>query len=236
MAHNRSLAESHIRVALLTTLLSTAMLFPSHAAADGGSSPVIARNLGEWSVRWWQWALAVPKPANPMLDTTGAACDTNQRGPVWFLAGYFGDSSTPIERKCNLSKRKYILFPVANTIWVQTPTDDPSFTEDDYRRLASEFLPPSVGGDLEATLDGKPILYSPHTPITRTQSPVFTATFPDDNVFGQTADQLTGFPIVSDGWWVLLPPLSPGEHVLHFRAGAKQNITYRLTVGNRHDD
>jgi hypothetical protein len=121
-------------------------------------------------------------------------------------------------------------------MWVQTPGDDPSFTEDDYRRLASEFLPPSVGGDLEATLDGKPIVYSPHTPITRTQSPVFTATFPADNVFDAPADILTGFPIVSDGWWVLLPPLSPGEHVLHFRAGAAQDITYRLTVGNRHDD
>lgn len=236
MAHDRSLAQSHIRGALLTTLLSAAMLFPSYAAADGGSSPVIARNLAEWSARWWQWALAVPRSANPMLDTTGAACDTNQRGPVWFLAGYFGGNSTPVVRECNVPKRKYILFPVANALWVQTPGDNPNNTEDDYRKEASGFLPPSVGGDLEATLDGRPIVFSPHTPITRIQSPVFTATFPTDNVFGAPADQLTGFPIVSDGWWVLLPPLARGEHVLHFRAGTAQDITYRLTVGNRHDD
>lgn len=236
MGLDRLFAELHTRGSLLTALLSAAMLLPIHAAADGGSSPVIGRNLGEWSARWWQWALAIPKAANPMLDTTGAACGTNQRAPVWFLAGYFNGSSTPIVRECSLPKRRYILFPVANSIWVQTPSDNPSYTEDDYRREASGFLPPSVGGELDATLDGRPIVYSPSTPITRTQSPVFTATFPDDNVFGLTPDQLSGFPIVSDGWWVLLPPLAPGEHILRFKAGTTQDITYRLTVGNRHDD
>ena len=87
--------------------------------------------------------------------------------------------------------------------------------------------------------------FNPNTPIIRSQSPVFTASFPADNVFsafGYLASHLTGYPIVSDGFWVILPPLSPGDHngedpgdhTLHFRAGhgAKQNVTYHLTVGN----
>jgi hypothetical protein len=45
---------------------------------------------------------------------------------------------------------------------------------------------------------------------------------------------LTPYPIVSDGFWVMLPPLSPGVHVLHFQAGNEpnvtQNVTYNLTV------
>jgi hypothetical protein len=55
--------------------------------------------------------------------------------------------------------------------------------------------------------------------------------FPPDNVFGLPADTLTGDPIVSDGFWVMLPPLSPGDHngsapgdyTLHFRAGLGEN-------------
>ena len=78
---------------------------------------------------------------------------------------------------------------------------------------------------------------------------MFTASFPPDpfppydNVFGLDPNTLTGDPIVSDGFWVILPPLSPGVHELHFRAGLgknsgqakknlRQDVTFVLTVGN----
>lgn len=103
----------------------------------------------------------------------------------------------------------------------------------DYRQFASDLLSPSVGGDLEATLDSQPIVFYPSAPIIRTQSPVFTvARFPKDNiVFEVDPVFLDGYPIVSDGFWVMLPPLAPGPHVLHFRAGTVQDVTYHLTVG-----
>lgn len=202
---------------------------------------VLGKTIGEWSVQWWQWAYSIPTPSNPMLDTSGADCDVGQKGPMWFLVGYFFGDGTPIERDCTVPQGKYILFPIANATWIQTRQDqeaNPQYTETDYRRLANEFLPPSVGGDMEATLDGKPIIFNPKTPIIQSQSPVFTGKFPEDNVFsdyGYSASDLTGYPIVSDGWWVVLPPLSRGEHVLYFRAGkSQQNVTYHLTVGSSH--
>jgi hypothetical protein len=43
---------------------------------------------------------------------------------------------------------------------------------------------------------------------------------------------------VADGYWLILEPLAPGDHVLHFEAtivagpgaGFSQNVTYTLTI------
>ena len=139
-------------------------------------------------------------------------------------------------RSCDVPRGKHILFSIANVIWIQTPTDDelePHCKDNEtcWRQHANDFLPPSIGGELEATLDGNPIIFNPNTPIIRSQSPVFTASFPPGNVFGiEDLSELTSRPIVSDGFWVMLPPLSPGEHELHFKAGQSQDVTYTLTV------
>ena len=218
---------------------------PSNALADA-EPKVLGKTIGEWSVKWWQWALEIPASKNPMLDDSGAFCHLGQQGPVWFLAGWWLGKSEPVTRSCTVPRGKHILFAIANSFWIQTPRDPSNYTETEYRREASAGLPPSIGGDLEATLDGNPIIFNPETPIIRSQSPVFTASFPADNVitfsFGQPASELTG-PIVSDGFWVILPPLSPGDHngddpgdhTLHFMAGKPenpaQNVTYYLTVG-----
>lgn len=218
-----------IMQAILSGLIVVTLIMPLNAFADLTAAPsVLGRTMGEWSAKWWQWVLEAPASSNPTLDTTGEFCNDGQRGNVWFLAGVFGGGTA--ERNCNIPTGKYILFPLANAFWINSAWDDPNNTEADYRELANDNLPQPIGSDLEATLDGSPVIFNPKTPIIRTQSPVFTATFPTDNLFGVESSGLTGFPIVSDGFWVILPPLTPGAHVLHFRAGQAQDITYHLTV------
>ena len=173
-------------------------------------------------------------------------CEQGQQGPVWFLAGVFGTAGGTAKRSCTVPIGKYILFPILTNTWIQTPQDDIDHpdckgNETCWREFAKNGPPPLNGSELEATLDGKPIIFNPNTPIIRSQSPVFTASFPPDNVFGANLSHLTGCPIVSDGFWVMLPPLSPGDHngsalgdhTLHFRAGSNQDVTYHLTVGKR---
>lgn len=208
-------------------LISLAIATPNHAQADA-TPAVLGKTIGEWSATWWQWSLSIPAATNPMLDNSGIFCDVAQKGPVWFLAGIFIGGTA--ERNCTIPNGKYILFPIANAFWINSAWDDPNNTEADYRQFANDFLPPSVGGDLEATLNGNPIIFNPKTPIIRSQSPVFSAKFPADNIFALDPGILTDFPIVSDGFWVMLPPLSKGTHVLHFRAGQAQDVTYHLTV------
>ena len=209
-------------------LIASILITPNVTYADA-TPAVLGKTIGEWSEKWWQWALAAPASSNPMIDNTGANCNVSQKGAVWFLAGVWGGGT--VERNCTIPNGKYILFPIANNFWLNS-VDTPDLKETDWRQLANDFLPPSIGGDLEATLNGTPIIFNPKIPIIRSQSPVFTAKFPDENIFELPTDILTGFPIVSDGFWVMLPPLEPGLHVLHFRAGTSQNVTYHLTVAN----
>ena len=71
----------------------------------------------------------------------------------------------------------------------------------------------------------------------RGQSPFFEFIVPaTDNFLG--VNDVTSGSSVSDGYWVMMRPLSPGMHVIHFEgtivsgpgAGIIQNVTYHLDV------
>jgi hypothetical protein len=70
----------------------------------------------------------------------------------------------------------------------------------------------------------------------RVQSPVLTITLPTDNVAGVLAG--TYAPNVSDGYWLLLPPLPAGKHTIYFKGvftggpskGTVIEVTDHLTV------
>ena len=104
-------------------------------------SPYLSKILG---AKWWQWALEIPTPINPLIDAN--PCNVNQHGYFFFLGGVFmpvtttatsgtsessdifqtrdaGDSSDTsvssdtsghIERTCTIPKGKAIFFPVYN--------------------------------------------------------------------------------------------------------------------------
>ena len=103
-------------------------------------APYLSKILG---AKWWQWALEIPTPINPLIDAN--PCNVNQHGYFFFLAGVFmpvttatsgtsessdvfqtrdaGDSSDTsvssdtsghIERTCIIPKGKAIFFPVYN--------------------------------------------------------------------------------------------------------------------------
>jgi len=48
----------------------------------------------------------------------------------------------------------------------------------------------------------------------RIQSPLFNFTFPENNIFGISPGQTQA---VSDGIWIILKPLPPGEHKIGFK-------------------
>ena len=235
--HMRGLAS-----AVGAALIAAAALVPIHAIAESSDRDSGA-TTGEWTARWWKWALDIPADRNPLTDASGAFCAEAQKGPVWFLAGWFGTGM--VERNCTIPKGKSILFPIYNWIWVQTSGDVPTNTEADYRQCAAG-LPPNVlgcegvapvAGHVDASLDGVPVFLNFRTPITRTQSPLFHVKWRAGNIFGVIPELETCTKCgeaVSDGYWVALPPLKPGPHVLRILAtdgtNERQNITYHLLV------
>jgi hypothetical protein len=66
---------------------------------------------------------------------------------------------------------------------------------------------------LHATLDGQDLLTYPS--FRQTSDSFFDITLPDGNLFGVPAGSYPGIT-VSDGYWVALDGLSPGQHTLNF--------------------
>ena len=98
--------------------------------------------------------------------------------------------------------------------------------------LADLGLPGSRSCRLEVKVDGEISTFS--VPAVRVQSPPFAASKVPGHVDTEA---------VSDGFWVLLPPLSPGEHVVHIQGAfcdfesteihpifGAVDVTYNLTV------
>jgi len=109
--------------------------------------------------------------------------------------------------------------------------------------------------ELSLEIDGKKVSgLSPKAPVFRADSPLFTFNLPTDNILGEScppAGQPAGTlplrlcppgpsPSVADGYYVLLEPLSPGEHTIRIQAKAQPinaaensftlDVTYELLV------
>jgi hypothetical protein len=236
------LMSRYLAVAVCVGLMVAAMI-PVAQADDDARWQVIPRDAntygnssGEWSARWWQWALSIPAATNPVLDETGANCAEGQSGPVWFLASAFGGIFTA-ERICMVPPGKALFFPI-NQATFGAAVGDCEPTKPGVlcnitvlRAAAAASMDPVT---LEASIDGVPVR---HLRDYRVQSPVFSVTLPEGNVVDVPSG--TYAPMVSDGYWLMLAPLSAGTHTIHFKssitsgpfAGNKTEITYHLTVG-----
>jgi hypothetical protein len=197
-------------------------LFPPSAVVHG-------KTYGEWSAAWWQWALLPPASRNPVVDATGEFADVGQSGPVWFLAGTFGGTA---ERTCTIPAGKCLFFPIIDSIcWLTEPSD----TEAMARRVNADNI--NHVTDLELSIDAEEIegLRS-----FRFTSPEFQLRFdPLDPVWPAPPGPYRAF---SEGYFVMLEPLTPGTHTIEFRgkwvvpeAFPRANVlltvvTYHLTV------
>jgi hypothetical protein len=197
------------------------------------NSNAFGKSYGEWSAAWWQWLLSIPEAKNPNLDATGVNCAEGQSGKVWFLAGTFGGPG--VTRICTIPTGKALFFSPLNGVFGDGVGDcdrnDPNNPCDinTLRRLAAENVDdPQL---LEVTIDGVPVK---NLDQYRVASPVFSAVFPqNDPLFGLAPGLHT--PLVSDGYWLLLAPLSRGPHTIHFNGigsagGSGVGVTYHLTV------
>ena len=180
------------------------------------------RTYGEWSQFWWRWFMKLPVTGHPVLDP--AACDKGQGGPVWFIAGPFGDPST---RECTVPQGKAILLPVLN-VECSNVEPPPFFggNEAELRACAKAFM--DTGTGLRAVVNGRDVR---HLDRFRLQSSVFGLNYPAENFLGVPGPGST--LSVSDGVWLLIAPPEVGEYEIHFEGsfpGAPVNLTLRLNV------
>jgi hypothetical protein len=200
----------------------------THVKADSINPGVYSINskpyglsYGDWTVKWWKWALGIPKDIHPAADETGKNCAQGQSGPVWFLAGTSGGSA---ERTCVIPSGKAILFPVLNGECTYKDSPD-NKSPSDLRNCA---LKADEGvTTLAGTVDG---VNMQNIDKYRVTSNLFNVTLANNNILGVAPGPTQG---VSDGWWFLLYPLKVGDHSLHFIGTlGSPTITTTLTSTN----
>ena len=228
----------HWSLALTCVLLTTMTL--SGAPADQKKNPnprilplqadAFGQSYGDWSAAWWQWSLSIPADRNPLVDETGADAAQGQSGHVWFLAGIFGAGGS-VERTATIPAGKALFFPIFNVVNINAPQlGDPPWSAARELELRQQ-LAAEVDSvtDLSAEIDGRPVADLASYRVQDEQP--FMVDLPDNNLFGVPAD--TYGPSVSDGYFLLLAPLAPGNHTIHFSStagGVTQEVTYYLTV------
>jgi len=192
-------------------------------------TPVSGISQNTYVNMWWQWAVSMPRKDSPVSDRIGTKCAVNQAGPVWFLAGGYGSSL--IQRKCTIPSGKYIFFPIINMVYYPaSPRDKPSCSSvkkgaamnnnhlisfkviiDKHKYVNPAFFRHAS----EKCFD----LYS-RVPGAQKYPPVY--------------------PSATDGYWVMVKPLSKGKHEISFRAEYNsesssdghmvQDISYSLNI------
>lgn len=238
---------------------------PSAAPRSGALTDRGSTKLGGYYdqliIAWWRWALATPASVNPLLDPPSARCDAGiQPRNLRFLGGTFTGAAGEVVRHCTVPRGTALFFPILNGVWASTPEPNPGCDipadpwygsrpgDPAYRQFIRDIYipagknPGNPPGSLTLSIDGKPIKWLEKL-YTRS-SVFFNAVLPDDNIF----DDLLGAncfnrifvtPNVGFGYHVLVPPLPPGEHTLHWTADGTlpfptgtlhQDVTYHLTV------
>jgi hypothetical protein len=184
------------------------------------------KSHGEWSAAYWQWLFSLPHDQNPERDGNQCLHGANgQSGPVWFLAQSGGSG---VIRHCTVPAYKAVFVPVVAGE-CSTLEGPPFHGENEAQLRACIKAIADQATALTFEFDGQAVT---NLNEYRVQSPLFEFTVPDNNLLGVPAG--TGLS-VSDGYYVLLRRIEPGQHTIHAHAevpafGFVQDITYHLTA------
>jgi hypothetical protein len=136
-----------------------------------------------------------------------------------------------------------VFYPLVENGWIDCPgTPDEDLSDAEVRRILTGSI--DTACQLTSTLDGVAVS-SLQVLTVRAQSPKFTGILPNDSVISDTSGcpaplpgGKTGRQII-EGYWIMLPPLSPGKHKLTLHgalcdpngpASFETGVTYDLTV------
>jgi hypothetical protein len=193
----------------------------------------------------------MPTEGHPLYENGDVDLSKGQSGPVWFLGGTL--ASTEVEgvwygtaiRNGTVPVGKALFFPVLDS---ECSTLEGNGTTDAELRACAAFWASFATG-LSCEVDGKAV---EKLEAYRVQSPLYTfGPLPEGNVlqgWGYEAPAGATSPSVSDGYFLMLAPLSAGKHTIHisgrivlsvengdpFDYVFVLDVTYNLTVVPEH--
>jgi hypothetical protein len=207
---------------IVSASLSTAAVLPSDSKPYG-------KSYSQWSAAFWQWALGLPTENHPFNDTPDFDVTEGQSGHVWFLASAFGT----VERTATIPGGTALFVSMLDV--EASSLEEPPFygaTEAEQREIATSFADLIV--NVSCSIDDNAVS---NIGQFRVASPQYQFTAPTPWIFGATGGTGTS---VADGYYVMVAPLSAGQHTIHFSGAFKfsdapgdeapVDMTYHITV------
>jgi hypothetical protein len=155
--------------------------------------------LGDLSAKWWTYVIQ-------HLDTfTTVDCMNSGAQGVVFLFGTMDNQ--PRQGTCQVKLGSLLFFPLATQVFIDTPPPAGNGSDHDLHQCVADLATPASHLDLsfDRLSVNERLLFSLRAP-----SPTFRVDGAPFRLPGQS------FAAASDGYWVLLPALEPGEHTLKF--------------------
>ncbi|MGZ4515930.1 MAG: hypothetical protein ACXVX5_14765 [Mycobacterium sp.] len=184
----------------------TLVMIPLASLGGVASASTVNAASQSPSADWWIWAAGLQQ-GQPTCGVTG-------QGPLFFVS----ELTPPSPNQCTVAHGQRVLAAVINFEWSKTEAQDPQL---------NSLFPPAICQDpaqakllacanwqaghvtaTSATLDGRRL------PVIRLTAPAFTETWADGvdgNYFGVPPGPT---PAAAAGYYVQLPPLTPGSHTL----------------------
>lgn len=180
------------------------------ARAEGNPNPGIlppnstafGHTYAEWSAAWWKWFMEFPLDGHPATDSFTDVTE-GQTGDVWFLAAPFGTT----ERTVTIPAGKALFFALLDAEMSSNEGDATAAQQRADAIAVADFIT-----DLFCTIDG--VAVRGLTTKYRFASPQFAFTAPNPWIFSP-APSGPGTS-VGDGYYLLLAPLSHGQHTIEF--------------------
>jgi len=250
MKHSSILSKFIPRPGRFGSVLAGLLLLVTAASSAWGqvlppSSLPYGLSYQEWSAKWWQFYYSQSADHLPTLGSPNICEGPASR--VVFLGGE--PASTTTTNRVTLLKGTPLFFAILGIQTDNTACPTNAFTTNSADVLTSEAIEGWDGAATVATctIDGTAIpgLDSPTNTIYNIVSPPFSYTTAEKNnvVAVATGDPclpggLTVYPAVADGVYLMLAPLAPGKHTIHYVGVAGPlsapflvlDITYEITV------
>jgi hypothetical protein len=260
MKRNTSLKTLLLQHGPLGAVVTALLVLANTASTSSGQAlPPDSHPYGlsyqEWAVKWWQWSFSL---STNNLEFVGTPDLCRGEGTqVRFLAGVY----IPGNNGISIETREVTIAPGTPLfLTVLANEDDNSGCNGAALEFAtntvSELLDTVAGNwgyvtETSCTVDGEvvPGLSDPATTPYLVTTPPFSYTTAKEgnvvaNLFGVPClpGDFTVYPAVAEGVYLMIPPLSPGKHVIQFvglvgptsNPFVENDITYDITVKGDH--
>jgi len=199
------------------------MSLPNVKVYSRNSKP-FGLTFGEWSIRWWQWLLSIPKDRNPAMDSTGQNASMGQLDPnVFFLCQTIeGVQQQPV-RKISIPRDRSIFMPILN--WI---SNFHKHGNSEQELIATARTRIDAIGNIEVKLGGENITGLDGY---RFVSQFFVVELPTNNILDLPPGQSR---FISDGYWLFIRPIRNNTTISTFGSCSsgttKIGVEYSITV------